>query len=393
MEKGIPVQQSFQILEKIFILIPWFHPAYKAGGPIQSIAGMITHLAEEPLEFSIICSNKDLDGTMLEGVPHDQWVQYSTNARVWYCRNRKAVPVLKTAMADSKGGLLYIVGLYDWEYNFKPLLSTGGIRKIISVRGMLHPGALLQKTLKKRIYFTLWKLLGWQKKHLFHVTDETEGEYVRKVFGRDARIAVAGNFPSLHKSLPMPAKNQGQLKLASVALIGPMKNHLKVLDALRMANGRIEYRIYGPVIDEGYWKQCQRMIEQLPANVSVTYCGAVAPIEIEKILSEHHVFILPSKSENYGHSIIEALSAGRPVITSRGTPWNRLEEASAGLNVDPVIDELSKAIDRFTRMEQDEMDEWGRGAGAYAANALNVEVVKGQYREMFKGQVVEKLVS
>ena len=33
-------------LMNIFISLPWFHPAYKAGGPIQSIANMVNGLRE-----------------------------------------------------------------------------------------------------------------------------------------------------------------------------------------------------------------------------------------------------------------------------------------------------------------------------------------------------------
>lgn len=369
---------------KIFKTIPWFHPAYKAGGPIQSVAGMVKQLSGFPFEFSIICSNRDIDGVALDTVVYDQWVQYSANTRVWYSKDKKIVSLLNAEMTKSKPHLLYIIGLYDWNYNIKPLLFSGGIKKIISVRGMLHPGALSQKPLKKKLYLALWKLMGWHKKHLFHVTDETEGEFVRKIFGPGTRIAVAGNFPALHSSLRMPPKLPGELKLCSVALIGPMKNHLEVLKALLTIRGKISYQIYGPVIDKSYWMKCQHIIGQMPANVSVAYCGSAAPTEIEKILAENHVVILPSKSENYGHSIIEALSAGRPVITSNNTPWNKLQESIAGMNVDPENSkELVNAIERFVKMEHAELEEWGKGASAYAVKAVDVEMIQQQYRRMF----------
>lgn len=345
---------------------------------------MVKHLSDSPFEFSIICSNRDLDGVDLETVVYDQWVQYSANTRVWYSKYNKILSLVKAEMRKSKPHLLYIIGLYDWNYNIKPLLFSGGIKKIISVRGMLHPGALSQKPLKKKLYLALWKLMDWHKKHLFHVTDETEGEFVRKIFGPGARIAVAGNFPSLHSSLRMPPKLPGELKLCSVALIGPMKNHLEVLKALLTIKEKISYQIYGPVIEESYWMQCQHLIGQMPANVSVAYCGPAAPTEIENILSENHVFILPSKSENYGHSIIEALSAGRPVITSNNTPWNGLQVACAGLNVDPENRlELGGAIEHFVKMNNAEMEEWGKGASAYAVKAVDIEMIQQQYRRMF----------
>ena len=135
----------------MLILIPWFHPAYKAGGPIQSVAGLVKHLATDGLSFNIICSNKDMDGIVLN-VPTNEWVKYSDTCTVWYSTDDNIVPVLKNEIAKQPGAILYIVGIYDWAYNVKPLLFVKGVKKIVSVRGMLHPGALTQKTFKKNAF-------------------------------------------------------------------------------------------------------------------------------------------------------------------------------------------------------------------------------------------------
>jgi hypothetical protein len=36
--------QALRHLKNIFITIPWFLPAYKAGGPVQSVANMVEQL-------------------------------------------------------------------------------------------------------------------------------------------------------------------------------------------------------------------------------------------------------------------------------------------------------------------------------------------------------------
>ena len=69
---------------------------------------------------------------------------------------------------------------------------------------------------------------------------------------------------------------------------------------------------------------------------------------MKEVLQAAQVFILPSKSGNFGHAIYEALSGGRPVITSHHTPCNELQESKAGINVS--IDysiEMSEAIHFF----------------------------------------------
>ena len=49
----------------IFICIPWFHPAFRAGGPVQSIANMV-HEMNRDIDFYIFCANTDLNNTTLK---------------------------------------------------------------------------------------------------------------------------------------------------------------------------------------------------------------------------------------------------------------------------------------------------------------------------------------
>ena len=442
---------------------------------------------EEKFKFSIFCGNKDLDGSILQGVANDEWVQYNANTKVWYSSTGNILPVLQQEIKKEKPDHLFVTGIYDWQFNFKPLLFCRGVKKIISVRGMLHPGALSQKVLKKKIYLGLWKLMGLHNKVVFHATDETEKGYIQKVFGNSVRVKVAANFPGVLNRRPLVNKQPGKLKLVSIALISPMKNILLVLEALssgqliagdsfdneeilpfaendtnrfaqQIAVGsdqddslrgegagsgdeevvrdetpvgsgqlivgnsfdndeilrcaddndnrfaqqnsssstsrnnrdrqddstKIEYNIYGPVKDKAYWDKCLQCIKELPTHVTVNYHGDINPDKIENALAQNHVFILPSKSENYGHSIIEALYAGRPVITSNHTPWNELEAVKAGMNVS-ITDqqELVNAIKTFAAMNQEELETSGKGARDYAEQAINIDSIRKQYEEMF----------
>ncbi|HQW83625.1 MAG TPA: glycosyltransferase, partial [Ferruginibacter sp.] len=259
---------------------------------------------------------------------------------------------------------------------------------IISVRGMLHPGALSQKAIKKKFFLKLLKLTGWQNKNSFHVTDEQEKIFAEKELGLHARIFVAGNFPGLFNYTEIQGKKAGALKLISIGLISPMKNYMPVLNALKTIGQKhpeffIDYAIYGSVKDENYWQQCKAIIDGLPENIKVTWHGAVAPASIENALSQNNVFILPSISENFGHSIIEALSAGRPVITSNGTPWNNLQQTKAGVNTKVDEQSIAAAISLFATMQQDELTVWSKAAANYARQAIDINELKQQYKTMF----------
>ncbi len=223
----------------------------------------------------------------------------------------------------------------------------------------------------------------------FHATSDEEKTFIVQVFGKTARVHVAANLPRIFSKQTVAKKKGRELKLVSVALISPMKNHQLVLQALAKLGRENEdilvtYQIYGPVKDAGYWQKCLFQIESMPKNVRVMFHGDIIPPKVEEALRSGDVFILPSKSENFGHAIYEALSAGKPVITSHNTPWNSLKEKKAGLNVTPEnLKELSEAIEFLAAMNSDEFEEWSRGAKSYSEQAINIEEIKEQYRRMF----------
>lgn len=370
-------------MTKIFITIPWFLPAYRAGGPIQSIANLIREYTAD-VRYYIFTSDTDLNGAALDNLTLNEWIDFNAHTQVWYAGPEKISDSLVKQVEQIKPDVLYIVGLFSWHFNMVPLLFCKAPRKILSSRGMLHPGALSQKKWKKKLFLIAFNLLEFPYKIFFHATDAEEKKYIRKQFGNPARVLVAGNFPREIGLLPADRKEAGTLKLLSIGIISPMKNILLVLQALQHVEAVVQYDIYGPVKDEDYRDECLLQITSLPKHVSVFFHREIEPGQVPAVLQKADVFILPSKSENFGHAMYEALSAGRPIITTRDTPWINLKENHAGKNVDASeLQEITRAIDFFAAMDETEFDNWRKGAVEYAAAALNKEELRNTYRRLF----------
>ncbi|MGN6298069.1 MAG: glycosyltransferase [Ginsengibacter sp.] len=372
-------------MTKIFITIPWFLPAFRAGGPIQSVANLVKEY-QENVEYRIFCGDVDLNGAEIKNIETNKWIPFNENTQVWYAGPEKISDTLVKLVEKEKPDFLFIIGVFSWHFNIVPILFCKGTRKILSTRGMLHSGALSQKKWKKTIYLQLFKLFEYHYKVAFHATDEEEADFIRRYFGNVPEVFVAGNFPNKISFLPVSPKEKGCLQLVTVALISPIKNISLVLESLRQCHGKIEYHIYGPVKDEEYWDKCKETIQSLPENIKVVYEKEIEPANIKLALAKAHVYILPSKSENFGHAIFEALSAGRPVITSNNTPWKNLKESNAGINVALEHTGISKAIDFFTELNAEEMERWSRAAFEYAEEAIDLEKLKSSYRQMFEKQ-------
>jgi glycosyltransferase involved in cell wall biosynthesis len=370
----------------IFISIDWFHPAYKAGGPVQSVANLVNNYGDERVNFKIFCSNADRDGSIHQGIVFDEWVYYNDRTQVWYA-SRNSLSAIRRSINSSGAAVLFVIGIYSWYFNLLPLLVGKVPVKLISVRGMLHAGALSQKSWKKKIYLFAWKLAGIHRRYAFHATDLAEKTFIQQVFGEQPTVFVAGNFPRVFEFQPARHKKPGSLQLVSIALISQMKNIALVLGALQHCVCQIHYDIYGPVKDAAYWQECLKKIAMLPSNITVTYKMDLVPAKVAETLQAYEVMILPSKSENFGHAIIEALSAGKPVITSHNTPFNELAENWAGKNVSvEELGEMTAAIDFFAAMPVDEFAKWNRGASEYAAGRMDLDALKVQYDGMFLGK-------
>jgi glycosyltransferase involved in cell wall biosynthesis len=248
---------------------------------------------------------------------------------------------------------------------------------------MLHPMALQQKAFKKRILLSLLRSFNITNKIIFHATNIMEKRYIENQFGHNNKIVVASNYPSLIKYAEPLNKSIGKIHLLTHALISPMKNHLLILQSLLLCKGDVTYDIVGAIKDNDYWSKCLKIIECLPSNISVQYHGEQSPKAIEHFIRNTHLLVMPSESENYGHAIIEGLCSGRPVITSKNTPWNQLAPNQAGFNVGFDVKEIADKINYFIELNAAQYEEHTLAARKYADNNIDFNQIHQQYDSLF----------
>jgi len=83
------------------------------------------------------------------------------------------------------------------------------------------------------------------------------------------------------------------------------------------------------------------------ANDAKSQTSFLGPIFDERkwsLLASCAVFVLPSRSENFGIAIAEALACGRPVIATKGAPWPELETHRCGWWIENGDTHLERAL-------------------------------------------------
>jgi glycosyltransferase involved in cell wall biosynthesis len=139
----------------------------------------------------------------------------------------------------------------------------------------------------------------------------------------------------------------------------------------------------GGYVDESYYKQFQRALKALPANVHVTYKQSVLPEDMQALYRNYHLFVSASKGENFGHAIAEALSYGLPCFIGLNTPWSGLESAGAGKQLPLESNTFVSAILEYLAKSTEEKEKMSLAAHKFAVEQYKTEILLEQYQKLF----------
>ena len=368
----------------MMILTDWYYPAYQAGGPVQSCVNMV-ELLKSQYDIFVLTSNKELDKSSLN-LSHSSntWIDLD-GYKIKYTDKPK---ISNSDLYHIRPDILFFNTIFSVYFNhslLKILLSKASIKIIISLRGMLKPSAIKIKFLKKNLFIILLKLIGIERKVTFHATNQIEATETLAYFPY-AKIVVLNNIPFINPATNKEnAKIQGQCKLLFASRLHPIKNLSVLLKCLKNVQHTVELTIRGEWVSEAYKKESEKLIEEIPSNVSVSIKSSLPHEALIAELSQFDIFILPTKGENFGHSIFEALSIGLPVIISDQTPWKKLQEQGIGFDL-PLNDttKFSEKIDFFAKMSHEEYQNWSDNAYRFAKKFIEEQQYLVNYNTLLK---------
>ncbi|MFM7105051.1 MAG: glycosyltransferase family 4 protein [Flavobacteriales bacterium] len=341
--------------DRILVFSDWFSPGFRAGGPIRSLVNLTEALG---LPFDIITRNTDHYSSTTYDLPVGEWVQHSAHVRVMY------LPAAELSLSQIRNLMqgdyrwIYLNSLWSPRFTILPLIAASlngkTSRIIIAPRGMLKAAALAIKAPKKKLLLALMRLTGVASRVLWHATSEEERGEIILHMGAKSNIKVAANLPAIISApLPAPAKKPGEMQLICIARISAEKGILEALEFLKSVQqlGRIRVDFYGTLQDEKFLSLCRERAAALK-GIDCFFHGELPPSDIAHRMQDAHFFYLPTRGENYGHAIIEALQYGRPVIISDRTPWKFNEDDAAGFSLPLNSESFYPALKHCLDMDQ-----------------------------------------
>lgn len=384
----------------ILVFVRHYLPGFRSGGPVRSVSNLVTALECE-YDFRIVCLNRDLgEKKTYSDIASGQWTKLGA-AHVYYLTDQEmGFGLCRRLIAELKPDMIYLNSLLDRKYSMMPFLAVGRGKAtpvLIAPRGELSPGALGLKAWRKQFFLRIAKLCNYFAHVHWHASSAAEEAQIHEVFKPKTRhLFQASNLPEIQQNSLQRTKlkKPGVLKIVLAARISPMKNTLAAIRMAGQLHGEVVLDLWGPLENKDYWAVCEKQVQLCQPNVKVNYRGEVAHEKMHAILQEYDLMLMPTLGENFGHSIVEALSAGLPVIISDRTPWRNLMTAGVGADLSLENEsEFVRQLERYQAMNEHELAEVRINCHRYFAAWQTEYADLGASRKMFDGVIASKITS
>jgi glycosyltransferase involved in cell wall biosynthesis len=275
-------------------------------------------------------------------------------------------------------------GCWRWPTKMGAALKNKGYAWIAVPQGMLEPWSMQQKKLKKTIYYHLIEKQLLKKADHIRAVSKPEYNRLKKSFqNKVVHIpnGVTPNIKTLNKSTEYP------LRFLFMARLHHKKGILPLVQAWlhsTLSNTHnFELVIAGP--DDGELIQIKPLIEQCN---NIRYLGAVYGEDKEALLMSSHVYVLPSYSEGFPSSVLEAMDYGLLPLISEGCNFPEAFEDKHVVALEPNTPQIAKTLIEISEWPIETIIEKGRASKDFVALNYTNDIVSNQLYELI-GQFIK----
>lgn len=350
---------------KILHIVPSYIPAHRYGGPIESVHNLNIGLVKNGTEVTVYTTN--IDGKNNLNVPIGVPV-IKDGVKIYYFEGSENIFLrhwffssgMRKALAENgkQFDIFHITSIFLAASTLGAYYAKK-FRKpyIISPRGSLMVEALNKKSFKKRLYLFLVEKINLKNATIHFTTDIERQEYFDfNLPLKNALIIPNGiDIGEFNRKISQKFFRE-KFKISDdkkVILFLGRLSWIKGFDTLIPAFAEVIKKEPSAVLviaggdDEGYKKEIDKMIsnQKLKFGESVIFTGMMTGNDKIAAYQDSDIFVMPSYSESFGMSVVEAMAIGLPVVVTKGVGVaTYIKQAYAGVVVEKNVNDLGEAI-------------------------------------------------
>lgn len=315
---------------RILHFLPVYAPAWQFGGPVLSVSRLCEGLAHKGVQVRVITTNAGLPEfpTHKLGVPLSvngvEVIYYPVDRHRGAIRSRALIHALSEQM--SWADLLHVSSIWQpLGLSVQKAAHSAGIPVVHTLRGALGPYSWRRSWWKKAPYFWFRERPLLQKAATLHCTTNQEANEITWLKLKPKTYVLPNPLDLSHFFVApsLGEKWRKSLNISSstpVFLIAGRIHHKKGLDLLPHIFSAISDLNWEAVFigqdDDGSGLALKRALEDLGLDHR---CHWIDSLPAKKLVSPYNGadwLLLPSRHENFGNVVAEALACGCGVVVS-----------------------------------------------------------------------------
>jgi glycosyltransferase involved in cell wall biosynthesis len=263
---------------------------------------------------------------------------------------------------------------------------------VVELTGGYTDYELRRKWLRKAVARVLYQDAVLQRAAGLHVNSIAEGEMLRShgfnrpIFCLPVGVDLTATRMALANSTAA-SRVRARPYILYLGRIHPTKG-IELLIAAWKSLGRRTGDCQLVVAGTGepeYVAECRRMAGELIVSGACDWIGQATEEEKALLYRDAMAYVLPSRNENFGNTVAEALASGTPVVTTTNTQWTMLEERECGWLAKADADSIERALERCLDAGEVERRRRGANGRALIESEYSIEVVVAKLIEVYRG--------
>lgn len=265
-----------------------------------------------------------------------------------------------------------------------------------STHGMSAPWSMRHKWWKKFPAWHLYQKRDLRRAALVHCTTDLEADWNHRLGFEQTFVAPLGtDLPPPNQFDANGAATSLPFRVLFVGRIYPVKGLMNLVRAVAVmkdkgvSTNELELRIVGPD-QAGHQDELTSLARRLEVADFFRWPGPKFGTDLAAEYDSCSVLVLPSFTENFGGVVIDALARSKPVIASRFTPWQALENAACGWWVDNSPEHLAAAIAAAMALSPDRLRRMGEAGRSLVERDYAWSAIAGKLVSTY-GTLVERM--
>jgi glycosyltransferase involved in cell wall biosynthesis len=315
------------------------------------VDALCRHLARLGNHVRVLTTNANGPSMDLE-VESNRELDFEPGLTVCYCRQTVRERLSLSLLARVRSyvawaDVVHVTSVYS-SPTIAALAACSALGKpaVWSPRGSLQRWENTARPVMKEAWERVCRMVAPRRVALHLTSREEEAQSLARMPGMQGVTIPNGvDFPELVGGQMLSEARRSPLGLLFVGRIHPIKGIDNLLRSCRLLGRERAWRLrVAGTGDAGYRESLEALARDLGVADRVEFLGHVDGDRKRDAYLDADVVVVPSHSENFSMTVIEALSHGRPVVASRGTPWAAVKEKGCGWWVENSPESLAGAL-------------------------------------------------